>query len=154
MPIARQTRTVFETKSEISGRIRVLEDQRERRLVIAGDTLSTYPINGDWSRVEREYWWKALEHVDVPARPSVLMVGLGGGTQVHLWVKGLPPGDDTVYEVRCERPGWSASAGTFRADARGGAYVVLTTAARVGEYESMRIVRRPDDTPVLTGRLN
>ena len=36
-----------------------------------------------------------------------------------MWVKGLPPGGDTVYEVRCERPGWSASAGTFRADARG-----------------------------------
>ena len=98
MPIARQTRTVFETKSEISGRIRVLEDHRERRLVIAGDTLSTYPINGDWSRVEREYWWKALEHVDVPPRPSVLMVGLGGGTQVHLIRRISKPRRITVIE--------------------------------------------------------
>jgi anti-sigma factor RsiW len=77
-----------------------------------------------------------------------------GGTEVHLWVRGLPSGSDTVYEVRCERPGWSASAGTFRADSRGRAFVVLTTAARIGEYETIRVVRRPDDTDVLTGSLN
>jgi len=67
-----------------------------------------------------------------------------GGTEVHMWVKGLPPGAEAVYEVRCERSGWSASAGTFRADARGRAYVVLTTAARIGEYERIRVVRRSD----------
>jgi anti-sigma factor RsiW len=77
-----------------------------------------------------------------------------GGTEVHLWVEGLPPGGDTVYEVVCERPGWSASAGTFRVDSRGRAYAVLTTAARIGEYESIRVVRRSDDTPVLSGQLN
>ena len=70
-----------------------------------------------------------------------------GGTEVHLWVKGLPPGGETVYEVRCERSGWSASAGTFRADARGRAYVVLTTAARLGEYERIRVVRRSGPQP-------
>ena len=75
------------------------------------------------------------------------------GTEVHLWVRGLPPGGDAVYEVRCERPGWSASAGTFRADAHGRAYVVLTTAARLGEYKRIRVVRRPDDDPVLSGEL-
>ena len=75
------------------------------------------------------------------------------GTEVHLWVKGLPPGGDAVYEVRCERSGWSASAGTFRADAHGRAYVVLTTAARLGEYERIRVVRRSrqSDTDILTG---
>jgi Putative zinc-finger len=77
-----------------------------------------------------------------------------GGTEVHLWVEGLPPGGDTVYEVICERPGWSASAGTFRVDSRGRAYAVLTTAARMGEYESIRVVRRSDSTAVLSGQLN
>jgi anti-sigma factor RsiW len=77
-----------------------------------------------------------------------------GGTEVHLWVEGLPPGGDTVYEVICERPGWSASAGTFRVDSRGRAYAVLTTAARMGEYERIRVVRRPDEAPVLSGQLN
>ena len=78
----------------------------------------------------------------------------GGGTEVHLWVKGLPPGGDTVYEVRCERQGWSASAGTFRADAHGRAWVVLTTAARIGEYERIRVVRRSDSTDVRSAQLN
>jgi hypothetical protein len=78
-----------------------------------------------------------------------------GGTEVHLWVKGLPPGAEAVYEVRCERSGWSASAGTFRADSRGRAYVVLTTAARIGEYERIRVVRRSDprDTDVMSGEI-
>jgi anti-sigma factor RsiW len=78
----------------------------------------------------------------------------GAGTEVHLWVNGLPPGDDAVYEVLCERPGWTASAGTFRTDASGKAYAVLTTAARIGEYERIRVVRRPDTTAVLSARLN
>jgi anti-sigma factor RsiW len=78
-----------------------------------------------------------------------------GGTEVHLWVKGLPPGSEAVYEVRCERSGWSASAGTFRADSRGRAYVVLTTAARIGEYERIRVVRRTDprDADVMSGEV-
>jgi Putative zinc-finger len=78
-----------------------------------------------------------------------------GGTELHLWVKGLPPGAEAVYEVRCERRGWSVSAGTFRADARGRAYVVLTTAARIGEYERIRVVRRSDprDRDVMSGEI-
>ena len=75
---------MFETESALSGRIRVIEDQLERRLVVAGDTLSVYPLDGDWSRVQRDYWWHALAAVTFPPRPSVLLVGLGGGTQVHL----------------------------------------------------------------------
>jgi hypothetical protein len=86
MPVEpmKRSRTVFETRSPLSGRIRVIEDHRERRLVIAGDTLSIYPLNGDWTRVRREYWWKALEALMLPPRPSALFVGLGGGTQIHL----------------------------------------------------------------------
>jgi anti-sigma factor RsiW len=102
-----------------------------------------------------------------PVRYGLVLTGAGGasgraalepgrgGTQVHMWVKGLPPGGDSVYEVRCEGAGWSASAGTFRADTRGRAYVVLTTAARLGEYERIRVVRRPDTSQtVLTGELD
>jgi hypothetical protein len=106
------------------------------------------------------------ENVTQPSSYSLVLSGSGGasaraelspgrgGTQLHMWVQGLPPGGEAVYEVRCERPGWSASAGTFRADSHGRAYVVLTTAARIGEYERIRVVRRPDTTDVLSGRLN
>lgn len=92
------SRTVFETRSELSGRIRVLEDARERRLVVAGDTLSIFPLDGDWSRVEHEYWWQALEGLPLPPRPSALFVGLGGGTQVHLLRRLRKPRRITVIE--------------------------------------------------------
>ena len=75
---------MFETVSALSGRIRVIEDQVERRLVVAGDTLSLYPLDRDWARVRKEYWWQALAAVTFPPRPSVLLVGLGGGTQIHI----------------------------------------------------------------------
>jgi hypothetical protein len=75
---------VFETRSALSGRIRVVDSRRERRLVVGGDTLSVYPLDGDWSRGRREYWWRALAAAGLPARPSALLVGLGGGTQLHL----------------------------------------------------------------------
>ena len=65
-----------------------------------------------------------------------------GGTVLHLWVRDLPGDPNAVYEVRCDAPGWTASAGTFRVDTRGRAYVVLTTAARRGEYDAIRVVRR------------
>jgi hypothetical protein len=81
---------------------------------------------------------------------------VGGGTEVRLWAKGLEPGPEGVYEMFCEGRGWSASAGTFRADAHGRVYAVLTTAARVGEYERIRVVyrrRARRTTEVLTGRL-
>src|SRR3989442_1729741 len=51
----------------------------ERRLMVHGEILSIYPLNGDWRPVRREYWWKALDAVELPRRPSALLVGLGGG---------------------------------------------------------------------------
>jgi hypothetical protein len=86
----------------------------------------------------------------------VALYRVHGGTGAHLWVSGLQPGADRVYEVLCDGDGWSASAGTFRADARGRAEVRLTTAARVGEYDRIRVVYRTsrrDTRNVLTGRL-
>lgn len=87
----RRSRTVYETRSVLSGRILVLDDRRERRLLVHGDTLSVYPLDGDWSRVQREYWWRALASVRLPRRPTALFVGLGGGTQIHLlWTLAHP----------------------------------------------------------------
>ena len=68
--------------------------------------------------------------------------GGAGGTTVHLWVKGLPRDKDAVYEVLCDNENWTATAGTFRTNAEGKAYVILTTALRKGEYDAIRIVRR------------
>jgi anti-sigma factor RsiW len=78
--------------------------------------------------------------------------GRPDGTELHLWVRGLPA--KGVYEVHCDAAGWSASAGTFRVGADGRAYVVLTTAARRGEYDAIRVVRTDDERVVLTAALN
>jgi anti-sigma factor RsiW len=77
-----------------------------------------------------------------------------GGTAMHLWVSGLPRDADAVYEVRCDSGSWSASAGTFRVGPDGKAYVVLTTAARRGGYDAIRVVRRSDDRVVLWAGLS
>jgi hypothetical protein len=64
------------------------------------------------------------------------------GTRVKLSIRGLPPDEDAVYEVLCDAEAWTASAGTFRTDAKGHAYVIVTTALRRDEYNAIRIVRR------------
>jgi anti-sigma factor RsiW len=90
------------------------------------------------------------------ASARIALYRVRGGTGVHLWAKGLEPGSTHVYEMLCESKSWSASAGTFRADAQGRVEVRLTTAARVGEYDRVRVVTRDRDgqtSDVLTGRL-
>ena len=87
---------MFEVESELSGRVRVVDYQAERRLVVGGDILSVYPLDGDWSRVEREYWWRALALA--PPRATALLIGLGGGTQVHLLHRLAQPRLVTVIE--------------------------------------------------------
>jgi anti-sigma factor RsiW len=77
-----------------------------------------------------------------------------GGTSMKLWVKDLPRDAGAVYEVHCDAPGWTASAGTFRVGPDGSAHVVLTTAARRGQYDAIRIERRSDHRVVLTASLS
>jgi spermidine synthase len=89
---------VFETLSPMSGRVRVIDDRRERRLVVRGAILSVLPLDGDWSAVEREYWWHALTQVTFRPRPTALLVGLGGGTQAHLLARVTTPRLVTAVE--------------------------------------------------------
>jgi hypothetical protein len=76
----------------------VIEDRRERRLIVAGDTLSVYPLNGDWSGLDREYWGRAVAGAPRRRRSTALLVGLGGGTQVHLLTERIRPRLITVIE--------------------------------------------------------
>ena len=94
----KRSRIVFRGWSRLSGRIRVIDRGTERRLMVHGEILSIYPLNGDWRPVRREYWWKALDAVELPRRPSALLVGLGGGTQVHLLHRLSAPRHITVIE--------------------------------------------------------
>jgi Putative zinc-finger len=90
------------------------------------------------------------------AKARISLYRVKGGTGVKLWATGLQPGSMKVYEMLCESKHWTASAGTFRADANGKVVVRLTTAARVGEYDRVRVVtkdRHGTQTDVLTGQL-
>lgn len=78
--------------------MRVIEDAAERRLIVAGDTLSVYPLGGNWTRLNREYWWHAVAAAPVPTRPSALFVGLGGGTSLHVLRARQNPRSLTVIE--------------------------------------------------------
>jgi spermidine synthase len=92
------TRVVYQARSALSGRIRVVDVGRERRLLVGGAVLSALPRDGDWRGVRREYWWHALAAVEIPPRPAVLFVGLGGGTQLHLLQARVRPRRVTVIE--------------------------------------------------------
>ena len=91
-------RIAFSGWSRLSGKIRVVDRGRERQLMVHGEILSIYPLDGNWTRVRREYWWKALAFVELPRRPSALLVGLGGGTQIHLLHRLTSPRQITVIE--------------------------------------------------------
>ena len=51
----RKSRTVFEATTVTTGRVRVVDYRNERRLICSGDILSVYPLDEDWSKLEREY---------------------------------------------------------------------------------------------------
>jgi hypothetical protein len=89
------------------------------------------------------------------AKGKAALVPKKNGTEVHLVVDNLPVNRDIVYEVRCIAGDWSASAGTFRTDRRGRAYAVLTTAARPGEYELIKVERKMNgrSKEVMTGKI-
>src|SRR4029079_3730476 len=81
-----------------AGALRVIDAGRERRLVVAGDILSIYPLDGNWSALHGEYLGQALGSLRLPPPPSTLSVGLGGGTQVHLLETRVHPRLITVVE--------------------------------------------------------
>jgi len=89
------------------------------------------------------------------ASGRAVLASADAGIEMRLSVRGLPPDPGIVYEVLCEAPGWTASAGTFRANSHGRARVVLNTAARRGEYDLIRVVRRTrgSETDVLSASL-
>ncbi len=67
--------------------------------MIGGEIQSVYFPDGDWSAAEPEYWARALAPARVlRPRPRILLVGLGGGTQVHLLKRYATPRLVTVIE--------------------------------------------------------
>jgi spermidine synthase len=91
-------RLVYQTRSPLSGLVKVVDVGADRRLLLGGAILSTYARDGDWTRARKEYWGEALALIAIPTRPSVLFVGLGGGTQLHLLRESVAPRTITAIE--------------------------------------------------------
>ena len=91
-------RLVYWTRSALSGTVKVAEEGADRLLVVDGSVLSIYPRDGDWTRARKEYWGQALDMARLPPRPAVLLVGLGGGTQLHLLRQRVTPRHVTAIE--------------------------------------------------------
>lgn len=135
------------------------------RVALASGLLAAALAIGVMALVTRDDQPPATRQYMLALQPSVAHPGVrghialfrvNGGTGVRLWANGLEPGSTRVYEMLCGNAHWTASAGTFRADAQGRVVVRLTTAARVGEYDRVRVVTRQQDgstSDVLTGRL-
>jgi hypothetical protein len=101
---------------------------------------------------------KPMGATPVSAWARVGLRSVQGGTRVLLKVGDLPTRPGDVYEVLCSNKHWTASAGTFRVDPQGNAYVVLTTAAKRGAYDRIVVVRRSagsaQPVPVMGARLD
>jgi spermidine synthase len=91
-------RVVYRTRSPLSGLVKVVDVGADRRLTLDGSVLSIYARDGDWTRARQEYWGEALDMVRLPPRPAVLLVGLGGGTQLHLLRERVTPRHVTAIE--------------------------------------------------------
>ena len=91
-------RVLYRTRSPLSGLVKVVDVGVDRRLTLDGSVLSIYARDGDWTRARQEYWGEALDMVRLPTRPSVLFVGLGGGTQLHLLRERVTPRHVTAIE--------------------------------------------------------
>ena len=99
-----------------------------------------YTKNGGRPATQYALKFERTDTAPASATARAALRTVPGGTIVRLWVNNLPAGD--TYEVFCDAPGWSAGAGTFTVDAKGNAYVILTTAVKKGHYDAIRIVRR------------
>ena len=83
---------LHEETSPISGKIEVIEDGVERKLLIEGATQSIYRTDG----TERGYWLGLIPEQEVR---SALILGLGGGTAVRLLRKRWPGVRVVAYEL-------------------------------------------------------
>lgn len=88
---------VFATSSGLSGDIKVVGHGPDRKLVVGGLVQSVSKTCPD---LENKVWGKLLQFPwSVPANPSALVLGLGGGTTVHLLSQKFIPRSIAVVEI-------------------------------------------------------
>lgn len=94
---------IHQESSEINGNVSIWDIGPERRMVFNHQVESAQSMvftRGSWAEVHREYWGQIIRPpVEIPGHPKVLMLGLGGGTLVHLIHQRWSPEKITVVEI-------------------------------------------------------
>jgi spermidine synthase len=76
---------LHQTRADSGETVQVVQTGKERQLVVNGRTQSVYFPHGNADNLWREYWGHALRPpFPLKPNPRVLILGLGGGTMVHL----------------------------------------------------------------------
>lgn len=88
---------IFETDSELNGRIRIVDVGSTRKMVV-GNTIQS--INPDSPACPKLYWGQMSDSIkerftDIQ---NILILGLGGGTLAHLLSRAYPEVDITSVE--------------------------------------------------------
>jgi spermidine synthase len=90
---------VAELDSAVSGRLGVYDRGWERVLVMNGEVHSVYFPRWGWGEAKRDYWGLMADPAfGAPSGADVLMLGLGGGTTLHLLASGIRPATVTAVE--------------------------------------------------------
>lgn len=93
-------KTVFSGYSPISGEIKVIDVGDERRLSVGGYVQSVYPLDGNWEKFSQRVWgflrYAALKNHQPE---KILLLGLGGGTFLHLLADALPEAEIVCVEI-------------------------------------------------------
>lgn len=80
--------TLYENESPISGRIKVVEQGATRKLLVGALVQS---VSETSPNVANKFWGRLSSFPRFDFPPSVLILGLGGGTMAHLVSKFLKP---------------------------------------------------------------
>lgn len=91
-------KVIYETESEINGKIMVIEVGKTKKLSLGGVVQS---VNVDSPPVARSVWGKIVDVLseNEPDLRSVMILGLGGGTMAHLISKAFPQISITSVEL-------------------------------------------------------
>lgn len=95
--------TIFRSSSKFSKDTRIIEINNERRLLVNGIIQSVYPLDNNWQRFENRCWgiMKSLATVNLSQtdKKQVLLLGLAGGTVIHLLNQAFSDVKITAIEI-------------------------------------------------------
>lgn len=91
-------KTVYECDSDVNGHILVIDVGKTRKLSVNGIVQS---VNSDSPVSDKMYWGRAVEGYKdfFPEVSNMLILGMGGGTLLHLFARAFPGIHMTAVEL-------------------------------------------------------